>query len=66
MSPLSITTINHHKISIITEDDEIKWKNIVDNYLTVDYTLLHEGKDNTELSKEAACVGGTCEIGFVK
>ena len=24
MSPLSITTINHHKISIITEDDEIK------------------------------------------
>ena len=52
--------------SVTTEDDEIKWKNIVDNYLTVDYTLLHEGKDNTELSKEAACVGGTCEIGFVK
>lgn len=52
--------------TITTEEDENKWKNYVGKYTPVDYTQLHEGKDNTELSKEAACAGGSCEIRFVK
>ena len=52
--------------NITTEEDEVKWKNYVENYKPVDYTQLHEGQDNTELSKEAACVGGVCEVKFIK
>ena len=52
--------------AVTTEEDEIRWKTYIENYTPVDYTLLHEGKDNTDMVKEAACNGGSCEIGFIK
>jgi hypothetical protein len=47
---------------IVTENDEIKWNNIIKNFKHVDYTGLIEDKDNTELKSEAACAGGSCAL----
>lgn len=47
---------------IVTENDEIKWNNIIKNFKHVDYTGLVEEKDNTELKSEAACAGGSCAL----
>lgn len=47
---------------ITSEEDEIKFKTIVDNYKEVNYKELKEEEDNTNLAKEIACAGGACEV----
>ena len=45
--------------------DVYNWKEWVDlkrEYKDVDYTLVTEEEDNTDLQQEIACAGGVCEI----
>ena len=46
--------------AVATKDDVAKWNSLV--YQPVDYTLLREEEDLTELKQVVACAGGTCEL----
>ncbi len=48
--------------AVETEEDEAKWKNIIDNYKKVDFKKLEENDDETHLLEAAACSGGKCEL----
>lgn len=48
--------------AIVSETDEHRWNNIIENYVPVDYTQMIEEEDGTALSKEQACAGGACLI----
>lgn len=52
----------YEKIS--TPQDEIRWNQIVSSYKPVDYLLMREESDTTNLTAEAACAGGSCEVSF--
>jgi ribonucleoside-triphosphate reductase len=47
---------------ITTPNDELRWNALLENYKPVDYTSILEEIDGTNLSAEAACAGGVCEI----
>ena len=38
------------------------WEDLQREYIPVDYTLMHEARDETTLSETIACAGGTCEV----
>jgi len=46
--------------AVATKDDVDRWNSLV--YHPVDYTLLHEEEDLTELKQVVACAGGSCEL----
>jgi ribonucleoside-triphosphate reductase len=46
--------------SVTTREDIAKWNSLI--YQPVDYTLLREEEDLTELKQVVACAGGTCEL----
>jgi ribonucleoside-diphosphate reductase alpha chain len=46
--------------SVATREDIAKWNSLV--YQPVDYTLLREEEDLTELKQVVACAGGACEL----
>ena len=48
--------------AIVDEKDEANWKNIVDNFHSVDYKQLKEHDDNTAPTAEAVCAGDKCSI----
>jgi len=48
--------------SVITQTDEVRWNAILDEYKPVDYTLMVEQNDDTNLNGEVACAGGVCSI----
>lgn len=48
--------------AITTSEDKVKFQYLKDNWKRVDYTKMSEEKDSTELQKEVACSGGTCEL----
>lgn len=48
--------------AITTEQDEMKWKEIVSNMQVVDYKQLKEEEDQTALQQELVCAGGQCEL----
>lgn len=47
---------------IKTPADELRWNAILESYKPVDYTSIVEVDDVTNLSGEAACAGGVCEV----
>jgi ribonucleoside-triphosphate reductase (thioredoxin) len=47
---------------ITTEEDEKRWKYIIDKYRKVDYKNLKEEDDTTALMEVASCAGGKCEL----
>jgi ribonucleoside-diphosphate reductase alpha chain len=47
---------------ITTEEDEEKLKMYKEKYKPVDYSLLIEDDDNTQLQSELVCAGGACLI----
>jgi ribonucleoside-triphosphate reductase len=47
---------------VTTPADEARWNAILESYKPVDYTLMVEDDDETNLSSEAACAGGACAI----
>ena len=51
---------------ITTPEDEIKWNNIIENFVKVDYTLLKENNDQTALQAELSCFGGLCSMDQLK
>jgi len=48
--------------SILDEKDEERWHSIVDKYVAVNYKVLKEKEDTTEVQDTVACGGGACEI----
>lgn len=48
--------------AISTEEDEIKWKNLVENWNHVDFKQLKEDDDLTEHQQEFSCAGGACNL----
>ena len=48
--------------AVITPADEARWNQILESYQPVDYTLLYEASDDTNLNGEIACAGGVCSI----
>jgi ribonucleoside-diphosphate reductase alpha chain len=46
--------------AVATAEDVAKWNSLV--HEPVDYTLLEEAEDITELKQVVACAGGACEI----
>ncbi len=48
--------------AVVTEEDEEKFKKLVESFRHVDYTQMMESNDNTSLQSEASCVGGACLI----
>lgn len=55
---------NAPREAVITEEDEIKWNYLIENYQPVDFTLLLEEEDNTHRQAEVSCAGGACEVSF--
>ena len=50
--------------AIVTEADEAHYNQLIAGYVPVDYTLFLEAEDGTDLTGEAACAGGACEVKF--
>jgi ribonucleoside-triphosphate reductase (thioredoxin) len=48
--------------AVVTEADEARWNHLVTHYVPLDYAELRETADGTNLTGEAACVGGACAI----
>lgn len=48
--------------AVVTEEDEIKWNYLIENYKPVDYSSLVEEEDNTERQGEISCAGGKCDL----
>lgn len=48
--------------AIVTEADEARWNQLLAHYKPVDYTLLIEEEDATDVVQEPACAGGACEV----
>lgn len=44
------------------EEDEKLWKHVIENFSSVDYKKFKENDDQTSLSQELTCSGGSCEI----
>ena len=47
---------------VTTAQDETLWNELIANFRPVDYTLMHEQDDSTNLQGEIACAGGACEL----
>lgn len=48
--------------AMTTDDDIINFNNLKRNWKVVEYNKLREDEDETEMQKEVACSGGSCEI----
>lgn len=48
--------------AVTTLSDESKFAYMLSKFKPVDYTLLREEEDATELQQEIACAGGMCEL----
>jgi ribonucleoside-triphosphate reductase len=48
--------------SVETEEDELKWNHIIENYTAVDYTEMVETEDGTVLNQTVECDGATCVL----
>jgi ribonucleoside-diphosphate reductase alpha chain len=47
--------------AIVNEAQERRWNELVANYRPLDYTMIMEAEDGTNLTGEAACANGACE-----
>jgi ribonucleoside-diphosphate reductase alpha chain len=47
---------------VLTAQDETLWNELITKFKTVDYTLMEEAEDVTNLQGEIACAGGACEL----
>ena len=47
---------------VVTAQDETLWNELISKFRTVDYTLMKEEDDETNLQGEIACAGGACEL----
>ncbi|MDF7809251.1 ATP cone domain-containing protein [Pontiellaceae bacterium B12219] len=47
---------------VVTAQDETLWNELISKFKSVDYTLMEEEEDVTNLQGEIACAGGSCEL----
>jgi ribonucleoside-diphosphate reductase alpha chain len=47
---------------VVTAQDETLWNELIANFRPVDFTLMREQEDGTNLQGEIACAGGACEL----
>jgi ribonucleoside-diphosphate reductase alpha chain len=47
---------------VLTAQDETLWNELISKFQSVDYTLMKEEDDETNLQGEIACAGGACEL----
>jgi ribonucleoside-diphosphate reductase alpha chain len=47
---------------VVTAQDETLWNELISKFQSVDYTLMREHEDVTNLQGEIACAGGACEL----
>jgi ribonucleoside-diphosphate reductase alpha chain len=47
---------------VLTAQDETLWNELISKFKPVDYTLMEEAEDATNLQGEIACAGGSCEL----
>lgn len=47
---------------IITRVDEAYWKELIQNWTTVDYSKMNETEDGTVHTQEPACASGQCNV----
>lgn len=48
--------------AVATEEDEKKWDELVSKWQRVDFKMLEEIDDETQLQQEVACAGGACTV----
>jgi hypothetical protein len=48
--------------AVVTEEDEERFRELVENYVPVDYTKMVENSDGTMFMAESSCAGGACLI----
>lgn len=46
--------------SIMTENDEKRWQDLISKWNSIDYKCLIENDDKTSLQEEIVCAGGAC------
>ena len=46
----------------VMPQDEAKWKFLIENYRIVDYSLMNEEEDGTDVGAEIACSGDSCDV----
>ena len=47
-------------------EDETKWKELTDNWKSIDWEYFNESEDFTKLAEQLACAGGNCELPWEK
>ena len=47
---------------VVTAQDETLWNELISKFKPVDFTLMREEEDVTNLQGEIACAGGSCEL----
>ena len=47
---------------VVTATDEARWNELISKYKQVDYTLMVEAEDTTDVMQEPACCGGSCDV----
>ena len=47
---------------VVTAQDETLWNELITKFKSVDFTLMTEESDETNLQGEVACAGGACEL----
>jgi len=50
----------------VTNNEEEIWKNLIENYVPIDYSNCVETHDVTNHTADPACIGGTCDIVHVQ
>lgn len=48
----------------VSDDDTLRWENLVNNWKSVDYSQLMENEDKTTLADTVACGGGVCDLPY--
>ena len=48
--------------AVVTEEDQMKFKELEEKYVPLDYSSLEELEDNTKLAQTIACSGGSCDL----
>lgn len=48
--------------AVITTEDEVAFTRLINEWKRVEYTKMREEQDVTELQKEVACSGNSCEL----
>jgi len=49
---------------VVSEEDEKRFQQLEEKYISLDFSTLTELKDNTKIQETVACAGGACAVSF--